>query len=134
MTIGCILMAIGIALTVIHFSTEDILGLEKIEKEFLEAQRLLKSKEAPVVLKSKSINMSEIKDDPEELTKYTALRVEESLLVDYAVDITPDTVNPLDLPFFMASTIVVSFGIVFIIIATTWWRIVVDKENQKSKG
>ncbi|CBY08275.1 unnamed protein product [Oikopleura dioica] len=34
----------------------------------------------------------------------------------------------------MASTIVVSFGIVFMLIATTWWGIVVDKENRKSKG
>ncbi|CBY06875.1 unnamed protein product [Oikopleura dioica] len=145
MTTGCILMAIGLALTIIHFTTEDILGLEKAKKKYFEAQ---KTAEAQVVFKSNSINLSEIKDDPDQLTKYTAvcfennnflviffkLRVQESMLEDYGVDIPSITINPLDLPFFMASTIVVSFGIVFMLIATTWWRIVVDKENRKSKG
>jgi len=102
MTIGCILMAIGLALTILHFTTEDILGLEDSKRDFLAAQ---KTQKEPVVFKSKSMNVSEIKDDPAELTKYTALKVQESALENYAVDIPRKFVNPGKLKYFMSSTI-----------------------------
>ncbi|CAG5080399.1 Oidioi.mRNA.OKI2018_I69.PAR.g9574.t1.cds [Oikopleura dioica] len=129
MTIGSILMTIGLVLTVMHFTKEDILGLE-------EAKRLFNSMptEPPITYKSESINISEIMDNPEELTKYTALKVEESKIAAYPAELPTKTINPLSLPFFMASTIIVSFGIVFILVGTTWWKIVVDKENAKNKG
>jgi len=152
-------MAIGLALTIIHFTTEvhkpfstqfffiliqDILGLEKAKKKYFEAQ---KTAEAQVVFKSNSINLSEIKDDPDQLTKYTAvcfennnflviffkLRVQESMLEDYGVDIPSITINPLDLPFFMASTIgkskLIFKKIIKILSCVIWNCLYVNRDN-----
>jgi len=37
-------------------------------------------------------------------------------------DLDIPTVNPLDLPYFMAATFVMSFGLIFLVIATTWLK------------
>ena len=37
-------------------------------------------------------------------------------------DLDLPTVNPLDLPYFMAATFVMSFGLIFLVIATTWLK------------
>merc|ERR1712228_290835 len=111
-------------MSVIHFKKEDTLGYDpnaKLKPEGELNQTIFPAECDGECLKGKTV---------EEQNKLVKIEIQRSIAT-IAPDIQkPKTVNPLDLPYFMVATIVMSFGFMFVIVAVTWYKILLEKEER----
>jgi len=110
--IGLVALIIGTIMSVIHFEKEDILGFDNMTT---------KPSEKNVSEVAKPVFTNENKTE-REIVNELSDRIELSIATPPPDTQKAPTVNPLDLPYFMVATIVMSFGFMFVIVAVTWYK------------